>query len=564
MSWFDERPWLKTGAQHEGYGRPISDTTMLHLLDEAVRTNADGPAIRYWGTTITYREFDAYARAFAQVLADSGFGAGDRLGLYMQNVPAFPIAVFAAWKLGGQVVPLNPMYRGELEHIFNDSQPKAIVVSAHAWNDRVAQWAQHIPQIFTVSEDDFITGQLPPAIAPLMQNTDTGQTDFLTAIRTALESGNTDSVPTEPPVGPNDPAMIGYTSGTSGRSKGAEILHVGIAHNAQMAKIQNGYGPEHSYFTLAPVFHITGFVTQMLAAVACASTLIMNYRFEPSSVLRMLREEKPHAMAGPTTAFLALLAHPEFTGTEFDSFTAINSGGAPVPEALVEKFEERTGHYVGQGYGLTETSGQSAAVPQGMRAPVDERTGTLSAGLPLAATMYRIIDLDGNEVGPGEVGEICVSGPIIARSYLNNPEATAANIPGGELRTGDVGYMNEDGWLFIIDRVKDMINSSGYKVWPREVEDVLYRHPAVMEAAVVGAPDEYRGETVAAFVSLKDGQQASEDDLIAFCRERLAAYKAPHSVTFIVEVPKNASGKILRREVRRTAAEAAEAAGTAG
>lgn len=297
----------------------------------------------------------------------------------------------------------------------------------------------------------------------------------------------------------------------------------------------------------------------MLAAVACASTLVMNYRFEPSSVLRMLREEKPHAMAGPATAFLALLAHPEFTGTEFDSFTAINSGGAPVPDVLVEKFEERTGHYVGQGYGLTETSGQSAVVPQGMRAPVDEKTGTLSAGLPLAATMYRIIDLDGNEAGPGEVGEICVSGPIVARSYLNNPEATAANIPGGELRTGDVGYMNEDGWLFIIDRVKDMINSSGYKVWPCEVEDVLYRHPAVMEAAVVGAPDEYRGETVAAFVSLKDGQQSSESELIAYCRERLAAYKAPHSVTFIDEVPKNASGKILRREVRRTAAEAAEA-----
>lgn len=563
MSWFDDRPWLKTGAQHEGYGRTIPDTTMLHLLDEAVRTNPDGPAIRYWGTTITYREFDAYARAFAQVLADGGFGAGDRLALYLQNVPAFPIAVFAAWKLGGQVVPLNPMYRGELEHIFSDSQPSAIVASAHAWNDRVSSWAQHIPQIFTVSEDDFIPGEVPAVIAPLLENTETGQTDFLSAINSALQSGNTDSVPAQPPVGPSDPAMIGYTSGTSGRSKGAEILHVGIAHNAQMARVQNDYGPEHSYFTLAPVFHITGFVTQMLAAVACASKLVMNYRFEPTSVLHMLREEKPHAMAGPATAFLALLAHPQFTGTEFDSFTAINSGGAPVPEALLDRFEERTGHYIGQGYGLTETSGQSAVVPQGMRAPVDEKTGTVSAGLPLASTFYRIIDLDGQEVGPGEVGEICVSGPIIARSYLNNPEATAANIPGGELRTGDVGYMDEDGWLFIIDRVKDMINSSGYKVWPREVEDVLYRHPAVMEAAVVGAPDDYRGETVAAFVSLKAGEQATEEELIEFCRERLAAYKAPHTVNFIDEVPKNASGKILRREVRRSAAEAAEASGSA-
>lgn len=550
MSWFDDRPWLKTGAQNEGYLRDIPDTTMISLLDSAVRTNPDGPAIRYFGTTITYAELDRLSKSFARALAEGGFEAGDRLALYLQNVPAYPIAVYAAWRLGGQVVPLNPMYKDELDHIFSDSRPRALVVSEQAWLDRVGSRAQSIPQVFAVGEADFIDGDVPTVIKPLLVDEETGQEDFLTAA-----TGSPDV--TEAQIEPEDVAMVAYTSGTSGRSKGAELYHRALAHNAQSSKVQKDLGPEDSFFTLAPVFHITGFVTQMLMAVACASPLILNYRFEPGTVLRLLREEQPRAMAGPATAFLALLAHPEFTGTEFDSFLSVNSGGAPVPEALVDRFEERTGRYIGQGYGLTETSGQCAYVPLGMRAPVDEDTGTLSVGLPMASASVRILDLDDREVGPGEVGEICVRGPIVAKSYLNNPEATERSIPNGELRTGDVGYMDEDGWLYIIDRKKDMINSSGYKVWPREVEDVLYRHPAVMEAAVVGVPDDYRGETVAAYVSLKDRQSATEDDIIAHCRDHLAAYKAPHTVTFIDEIPKNASGKILRRVVRSEAAQAA-------
>ena len=257
---------------------------------------------------------------------------------------------------------------------------------------------------------------------------------------------------------------------------------------------------------------------------------------------------------------MALLAHPDFTSDAFDSFTSIMSGGAPLPEAIVKKFEERTGHYIGQGYGLTETTAQCVVVPRHLRAPVDPESGNLSCGLPLSSVMLRILDDDGQEVGPNEVGEICVRGPMVSPEYINNPQATEENIPDGELRTGDVGFMDTDGWVFIVDRKKDMINASGFKVWPREVEDVLYAHPAILEAAVVGVPDEYRGENVVAFISLQPGSEVTEDDIIAYCRDHLASYKAPRQINFIEALPKTASGKILRREMRKVGAEQAEKA----
>src|SRR5699024_10480409 len=233
---------------------------------------------------------------------------------------------------------------------------------------------------------------------------------------------------------------------------------------------------------------------------------------------------------------------------KFASFKSLMSGGAPLPEGLVRKFEQRAGIYVGQGYGLSETCAQVATVPHGFQAPVDPDSGNLACGLPQPDVLIRILDDDGEPVGPGEVGEVAVSGPQVVREYLNNAQATAEQIPNGELHTGDVGFMREDGWLIIVDRKKDMINASGFKVWPREVEDVLYTHPAVPEAAVVG------------IVTLQPDAEADAEEIMSFCRARLASYKAPHRVTFIDQLPKTSSGKILRRTIRAEAVEAAEAA----
>lgn len=545
MSWFDERPWLDTIADFPQYAREIPETTMTKLFDRAVSENPDGIALSYFGHRPTWSEVDQRAEALASYLRSAGFGPGDRLAIYLQNVPHFFITVFAVWKVGGVVVPLNPMYRDELDHVFSDADVTALVVSEAAWVDRVASHASHLPIVLTCGERDFAT-DLPDAIfAVYPTDLDTGRPDFAATVREHL--GETvDAVD----LTPDDTGIIGYTSGTSGRSKGARISHRGLSVNAQMLRVQRDYGAADVIFSLAPLFHITGFVCQFLTSVANAGTLALNNRFEPGTTIDLLRAERPQYMAGPATAFMALLAHPRFTADVFESFKAVNSGGAPLPEAIVTKFEGRTGKYVGQGYGLTETTAQCIVVPVELRAPVDPESGNLSCGLPLASTMVRVLDDSGQPVGPREVGEICVRGPMVVDEYVNNPEATAAEIPDGELHTGDVGFMDEQGWVYIVDRKKDMINASGYKVWPREVEDVLAEHPAVREAAVVGVPDDKRGETVKAFISTRAGGQVEPDEIIAFCKERMAAYKYPRQVEVLDELPKTVTGKILRRELR--------------
>ncbi|MEV4443832.1 AMP-binding protein, partial [Streptomyces sp. NPDC049577] len=289
--------------------------------------------------------------------------------------------------------------------------------------------------------------------------------------------------------------------------------------------------------------------------LANAGTLALAHRFHPGVVLDAFLEHRPAYTLGPATAFMALAARPEARPEHFASFELISSGGAPLPPALVERFEADFGRYLHQGYGLTESTATCANVPRGRRAPLDPRSGTLSVGLPGADTLVRIVDDRGREVPFGEQGEILVRGPQIVPGYWRSPEATAEVLPGGELRTGDIGFMDPEGWLYVVDRKKDMINASGFKVWPREVEDVLYAHPAVREAAVVGAPDPYRGETVKAYVSLRAGAGATPAELAAFCRERLAAYKCPRGVEILAELPKTTSGKILRRRLREAARE---------
>ena len=278
--------------------------------------------------------------------------------------------------------------------------------------------------------------------------------------------------------------------------------------------------------------------------------LVLAYRFEPNVVLDAIKEHRPTFTVGSITVFIALAALEGSDREAWSSLRAIYSGGAPIAPAVTNQFQERTGHYIHNIYGLTETNSPSHAVPMGVQAPVDPNTGALSVGVPVCNTVVRILDEEGNEAPVGELGEICTSGPQVVSGYWNKPEATEESIPGGELHTGDVGFMDEQGWFYLVDRKKDMINAAGYKVWPREVEDVLYGHPAVREVAVVGVPDEYRGETVKAYVSVKAGAEISEEELIAWAKEQLAAYKYPRSVDFVDELPKTTTGKILRRELR--------------
>jgi long-chain acyl-CoA synthetase len=365
-------------------------------------------------------------------------------------------------------------------------------------------------------------------------------------------------VPPAVELAPQDVAFLTYTSGTTGVPKGAMNTHGNVVFTATVYRDCARFQPGGSVFGIAPLFHITGLIGHIAISFLAPMPLVLAYRFEPSVVLDALVRHRPTYTIGAITAFNALFNHPGFSQDHFSSFTSVYSGGAPISPTAEKVFLEATGLQVHNAYGLTETTSPMTLTPFGAPSPVDPISGALSVGVPVPSTVVRILGDDGAELALGEIGEIVAEGPQVVAGYWGKPEETAASLPGGALRSGDVGFMNEDGWIFIVDRKKDMINASGYKVWPREVEDVLAEHPAVREAAVVGVPDEKRGETVKAFVSLKEGHEVTAEEIIAHCKERMAAYKYPRQVEVLDELPKTVTGKILRRELRGSCSDTKE------
>ncbi|MET9954689.1 AMP-binding protein [Streptomyces sp. NPDC006339] len=537
-------PWL--GQLNEAQRAPVSPPpTVLHAFRAAVGRAPDHPALVYFDGRVSYREADALSDSVAGHLAARGVERGDRVAIMLQNSPHFVLALLGAWKAGAVVVPLNPMYKSaEAGHALRDSAATALVCSDRAWDGYLRETAAEagVRVVLTADERGLQTRDDPRVLAfdPVPTETD----DLLAVARAGHPA------PEDRDLHSDDLALISYTSGTSGTPKGALNLHRGIVHNAERQRTGHPVPPGAVYFVLAPLFHITGLVCELGACFASGGTLALAYRFEPGVVLDAFLEHRPAYTVGPSTAFMALAAHPAATPDHFSSFLVVSSGGAPLPPALVERFRARFGPYLRNGYGLTECTAPCASVPPQHEAPVDPVSGTLSVGVPGPDTVVRILDENGAEVPFGEHGEIAVRGPQVVPGYWGLPEATAATFPDGELRTGDIGFMDEDGWLYVVDRKKDMINASGFKVWPREVEDVLHTHPAVREAAVVGVPDAYRGETVKAYVSLRPGASAEPAELSAHCERRLAAYKYPREVEILPELPKTTSGKILRRDLR--------------
>ncbi|MDT9691576.1 AMP-binding protein [Streptomyces sp. P9(2023)] len=544
MSVYAAKPWL--AQLSEAQRGPISPPpTPLHAFRAAAARAPEHPALAYFDGRLTYRETDALSDSVAGHLAAHGLAKGDRVAIMLQNSPHFVLALLGAWKAGATVVPLNPMYKaGEVGHALRDSGATALICSDRAWEGFLRETAADtsVRIALTACERELQTRDDPRVLTFEQVPTEVG--DLLAVARAGHPA------PEDRELTGEDVALISYTSGTSGTPKGALNLHRGIAYNAERQRTGHPVPPGGGYFALAPLFHITGLVCELAACFANAGTLVLAYRFDAGVVLDAFLEHRPAFTVGPSTAFMALAAHPGVTRDHFSSFLVIASGGAPVPPALVEKFRAGFGPYIRNGYGLTECTAPCAAVPPEKEAPVDPASGTLSVGVPGPDTVIRILDEDGAEVPFGENGEIAVRAPQVVPGYWRLPEATAAAFPEGELLTGDIGFMDADGWLYVVDRKKDMINASGFKVWPREVEDVLYTHPAVREAAVVGVPHDYRGETVKAYVSLRPGSAVEPAELSAYCEQRLAAYKYPREVEILAELPKTTSGKILRRELR--------------
>ncbi len=503
--------------------------------------------MQYFDASLSYSEVGRLSDGLALGLRELGVQRGDRVAAYMQNVPQFLITMVAAWKAGAILVSANPMYKGrELAELLNDSGSEVLVCLESLHRSVAAGVVGDTPvrEVITTSELDFVEGDVPGPLADSSRDRPPDTHDLL-----ELAERHSGERPEPVELAGEDIAFLTYTSGTTGPPKGAMNTHANVTFNAQAYRDWIGLGEDDVCLGVAPLFHITGLVGHIAVCVLTRMPLVLGFRFEPAATLDLIEKHRCTFTVGAITVFTALMSDESAEGRDFSSFTRVYSGGAPIAPAIVERFEELTGAYVHNIYGLTETTSPSHGVPFGSRAPVDSDSGALAVGVPIFNTRVRILD-DGAEVPVGEVGEICTSGPQVVPGYWDKPEETENALPGGELRTGDVGFMDEDGFFYLVDRAKDQINAAGYKVWPREVEDGLLEHDAVKEAAVIGVPDEYRGESVKAFVSLRAESDTSPDELISFCKERMAAYKYPREVEIVEELPKTVTGKLLRRELR--------------
>jgi long-chain acyl-CoA synthetase len=520
---YDDRPWLARYAEGQPADIEPDHPSALAMFAATARRAPDAVAIHYRDSALTFAGLDERSGAFAAALAQRGVARGDRVALYLQNVPEFVVAVVATWKLGAIAVSVNPMLKErEVRTLLDDCEPVALVTLESLWEE-VAR--------------DAVAG---------------------TSVRVVVTEGHVDELarehagqaPPDPGLGPDDIAFLTYTSGTTGPPKGAMNTHGNVVFSSQTYRDWVGVGGDDVILGVAPLFHITGLIAHVGLSLLTGAPLVLDHRFDAARALELIERHRVTFTTGAITVFIALMDAPEAGERDTSSLRTIVSGGAPIAPATVEAFEERFGTYIHNIYGLTETTSPSHCVPMGTRAPVDPTSGALSVGVPVYGTVVRVVGEDGHDLPAGEVGEIITSGPQVVPGYWGRPEESERAIPGGALHTGDVGFMDADGWFYVVDRKKDQINAAGYKVWPREVEDVLYGHPAVREAAVVGVPDAYRGETVKAFVSLRPGERADADELIAYCRERMAAYKYPRVVELVDDLPRTASGKVLRRVLR--------------
>jgi long-chain acyl-CoA synthetase len=542
------RPWEALPGTRARLA-PDDRATLLSLFDAARR---DAVAIRYFDGAVDYATLDDLSDRLAAWWLERGLAAGDRVAVILQNTPAFVIASVAAWKLGAVVVPMNPMYRvPELARLFDDSTPKAVICHGEQWavvseamEGRIAVGAalwSH-PARMQSRDDSRVLTEASTVEGPAGRSLD----DVL-----SIEPR---SRPSQPPAVPDDVAVILYTSGTTGVPKGAMLTHRNMVVNARHGVRHFEMSASTRILGVAPLFHVTGLVLQMVSAFAASASQVLTYRFHPAVVLDALLEHRPTFAVGAITAYIALMNRSEASPEHFSSFENLCSGGAPIAPTVVEAFERRFGCSIRTSYGMTELSSASHFAPLHGRIPVDPASGALSIGLPTAVVDVIVVDDRGLPVGPGEHGELLVRGANLMSGYWRKQTETLQSMADGWLHTGDVGFFDASGWFYLIDRKKDMISASGFKVWPREVEDVLYAFPGVREVAVVGKPDEYRGETVIAFLSAEEGRILDFDELGKHCRKHLAAYKCPTAFHILEDLPKTATGKITRNTLAKTLA----------
>jgi len=491
-------------------------------------------AVIFHDQPTTYGELNGRANQVANALIGLGIQPGDRVALYMHNLPLFIEAYYGVLKAGATVVPLNVLYKaGEVEYILRDSGARAVITFA-PFAPVAVQAAASAPDLRHV-----IVASPQPVPATM-------------AWRDVI-AGAPETAPNVS-VHPEDIAVICYTSGTTGSPKGAMLSHRNLLANCEqcMSLPQIATREDDTVWLALPLFHIYAMNVGMNLAFLAGATIVLIERFEPVSSLEALQKHRCTVLYGAPPMFVAWVQLPNIRDFDVTSLRYVASGAAALPVRVLEVFQSLAGVPISEGYGLSEAS----PVVTTNAAGAVTKPGTVGPALP--GVEVRIVDDMGNEVPRGESGELICRGANIMMGYWHNPEATAETLRDGWLHTGDVATMDGDGYVTIVDRKKDMINVSGFNVYPREVEETLFKHPAVADAAVVQYPDPYQGESVMAYVVLKQGEVATEQEIIEFCRSQIATFKCPRKVVFRSELPKNMSGKVVRRELRSEAAGATQ------
>ncbi len=546
-----EKPWLALYPQQVPHSIDYPRKPLQQFLKEAAEQFPHKTAIHFLGKELTYKEIYEQAIKLASYLQQLGLEKGDRVSIMLPNCPQAVISYYAVLFAGGIVVQTNPLYtERELEYQLNDSGAK-VIIGLDLLYPRITKVKAHtkIEHVIITSIKDYLP--FPKNVLyPFVQKKQTGMIVrvkhegdchlFTKAL--SLASGKVKETDVDPI---EDVALLQYTGGTTGLPKAAMLTHHNLTANTLMCtkwmyKCERG---NESILGVLPFFHVYGMTAVMNLSIMERYKMILLPKFDVETTLKTIEKQRPTLFPGAPTIYIALLNHPNLKKYDLSSIKICISGSAPLPVEVQEQFETVTGGKIIEGYGLTEASPvtHSNFIWDGKRIKG-------SIGVPWPDTEAMIVSLEtGERANVNEIGEIVVRGPQVMKGYWNRPEETAATLRDGWLYTGDLGYMNDEGYFFVVDRKKDMIIASGYNVDPREVEEVLYEHPKVQEAVVIGVPDAYRGETVKAFIVLKEGEQCTEEELDQFMRSKLAAYKVPRIYEFRKELPKTAVGKILRR-----------------
>ena len=557
-----EKPWYKFWP--EGVPKHIDypETPLFQFLKDTAGKYPDKTAIIYFDRKITYKELDTLTDKFAAALTDFGVKKGDKVAIFLPNIPQFIMAYYGATKTGAIVTAISPLYKErEVEHQLNDSEAETIVV---------------LDLLYPIVEKVWQKTKLQRVIVASLKDYMPGATAFLGSLLKKIPSQKVerkpnvyffkelvDKYPPNPPkveINPReDLVALQYTGGTTGTSKGAMLTHMNLVSNAIMCKawLKDVMEGEETFLAVLPLFHIYGMTTGMNAPIYIGGRIVLLPRFDAVSTFQAIQKYKVTVFCGAPTMYAMLLAHPDLGKYDCTSVRFCISGSAPLPPEIQKKFMEVTGGVLVEGYGLTESS------PVTHCNPLDKSMKTVkvgSIGIPWPDTDAKIMDAETGEkeLAPGETGELVVKGPQVMKGYWKMLEETAQVLRGGWLYTGDIGKMDEDGYFYITDRKKDLIKYKGYSVYPRELEDVLYEHPAVKLCGVIGKPDPVAGEIPKAFVVLKEGMTATEKEIMDFVNEKVAPYKAIREVEFRKELPMTMVGKVLRRVLQEEERKKAE------